>query len=29
LRFLRYFRRWGSERADDGSWRFFLETGAS
>jgi predicted aspartyl protease len=26
LRFLRYFRRWGSERGDDGSWRFFLET---
>jgi hypothetical protein len=28
LRFVRYFRRWGSERADDGTWRFFLETGA-
>jgi hypothetical protein len=26
LRFLRYFRRWGAERADDGAWRFFLAT---
>ena len=25
LRFLREFRRWGSEKMDDGSWRFFLE----
>ena len=24
LRFLRHFRRWGAERTDDGSWRFFL-----
>lgn len=24
LRFLRHFRRWGSERNDDGSWQFFL-----
>jgi hypothetical protein len=24
LRFLRYFRRWGAERADDNSWRFLL-----
>ena len=24
LRFLRHFRRWGAERADDSSWRFFL-----
>jgi hypothetical protein len=24
-RFLRQFRRWGSERTDDDSWRFFLE----
>ena len=26
LRFLRQFRRWGSEKLDDGSWQFFLET---
>jgi predicted aspartyl protease len=26
LRFLRYFRRWGAEQSEDGSWRFFLET---
>jgi hypothetical protein len=26
LRFLRQFRRWGAEKTDDGSWRFFLET---
>ena len=25
LRFLRQFRRWGAEKTDDGSWRFFLE----
>ena len=24
LRFLRHFRRWGAERANDSSWRFFL-----
>ena len=24
LRFLRHFRRWGAERADDSAWRFFL-----
>lgn len=26
LHFFRQFRRWGSEKMDDGSWRFFLET---
>jgi predicted aspartyl protease len=26
LRFLRHFRRWGSERADTGGWNFYLET---
>jgi predicted aspartyl protease len=25
LTFLRQFRRWGAEKADDGAWRFFLE----
>jgi hypothetical protein len=25
LRFLRYFRRWGSEQSSDGTWQFFLE----
>jgi predicted aspartyl protease len=27
LTFLRYFERWGAERAPDKSWRFFLESG--
>lgn len=26
LGFLRHFRRWGSERTDQGDWSFFLET---
>jgi predicted aspartyl protease len=29
LAFLRRFRRWGAEKSDDGSWRFFLETHGS
>jgi hypothetical protein len=28
LQFLRHFRRWGSERTDQGGWDFFLETDA-
>jgi hypothetical protein len=26
LSYLRQFHRWGCERTDEGSWRFFLET---
>jgi predicted aspartyl protease len=29
LQFLRQFRRWGAEKSDNGSWRFFLETGST
>jgi hypothetical protein len=29
LRFLRHFHRWGSERVEDGTWRFFLEIDAT